>query len=57
VHDPVLARPSELHMGRADPSKAASVLGWNARVRMPEIVRRMMEAEMKPLPSPERQAE
>jgi GDP-D-mannose dehydratase len=44
-------------MGRADPSKAASVLGWNARVRMPEIVRRMMEAEMKPLPSPERQAE
>ena len=55
VHDPALARPSELHMGRADPSKAAASLGWHAGVGMPEIVRRMMDAEMTPLPPPARQ--
>jgi GDPmannose 4,6-dehydratase len=55
VQDPALARPSELRTGRADPSKAAASLGWRARVRMPEVVRLMMEAETKSAPFAARQ--
>lgn len=43
-HDPALRRPTDLHGGRADPSRAAEVLGWRASLRMPEVVRRMVEA-------------
>jgi len=48
VRDPALSRPSELGQGRADPSHARAALGWEARTRMGEVVRLMMEAELKP---------
>lgn len=43
-HDPALRRPTDLHGGRADPTRAREVLGWSASVRAPEVVRRMVEA-------------
>ena len=42
--DSALARPSEISCGRADPSRAAEVIGWRARYRMPDVVRMMVEA-------------
>lgn len=51
ARDPSLNRPSELAQGRADPSLARSALGWEAGVRMSEVVRLMMEAEMKTAPA------
>jgi len=41
--DPGLLRPSDLRVSRADPSRAAAVLGWRARSAMPEVVARMIE--------------
>jgi GDPmannose 4,6-dehydratase len=43
-HDATLARPSEIHCGRADPARAAERLGWRARFRMPDVVRMMVDA-------------
>ncbi|MBX3466749.1 MAG: GDP-mannose 4,6-dehydratase [Planctomycetes bacterium] len=43
-HDPSLIRPTDLHGGRADPSRAREVLGWQAEARLPEVVRRMVQA-------------
>ena len=43
--DRSLFRPSEIRVPAALPEKAASVLGWRATVLMPEVVRRMVEAE------------
>ncbi len=42
--DPQLRRPTDLHGGRADPSRAREALDWTAAVRMPEVVRRMVDA-------------
>ena len=44
VQDPKLMRPSEIAVGRADPSRAAERLGWTARYRMPDVARMMTEA-------------
>jgi GDPmannose 4,6-dehydratase len=43
--DESLLRPSDIAVGRADPAKAARVLGWRARAGMTETVRRMVAAE------------
>jgi GDPmannose 4,6-dehydratase len=43
--DRSLFRPSEIRAPAARPDKAGSVLGWRATVSMPEVVRRMVEAE------------
>lgn len=43
--DPALYRPADLEVGRADPRKAASVLGWTARHRLADVVRMMFAAE------------
>lgn len=42
--DPTLKRPTDLNIGRADPSKAAEILGWHATTTMSGVVRRMVEA-------------
>ena len=42
--DPTLKRPTDLKIGRADPSKAAEILGWQATTTMSGVVRRMVEA-------------
>jgi GDPmannose 4,6-dehydratase len=43
--DPALFRRTDIAVSRADPSKARARLGWSATVRMPDVVRRMVEAE------------
>jgi GDPmannose 4,6-dehydratase len=47
VHrDPSLLRPSEIHCGFGDTRKATAKLGWMPRTLMPEVVERMMKAEL-----------
>jgi GDPmannose 4,6-dehydratase len=45
--DRALYRPTDLDVGRANPEKAARVLGWKARYRLAEVVRMMVEAELR----------
>jgi GDPmannose 4,6-dehydratase len=56
VRDPRLARPSENLCGRADVSRAAERLGWQARFRMPDVARMMVEARLAQVPAPIRRA-
>lgn len=44
--DPSLFRLTDLHGGKADPSKAEKLLGWKAQVFLDEIIQRMIEAEL-----------
>jgi GDPmannose 4,6-dehydratase len=48
VQDPLLMRPSEIAVGRADPSRAAERLAWKARYRMADVAR-MMAAARRPV--------
>ncbi|MDX2039973.1 MAG: GDP-mannose 4,6-dehydratase [Acidobacteriota bacterium] len=51
--DSALLRPADIDAGRADPSKAARVLGWQAQHTMPDVVRMMIQAEKeKSVPRP-----
>lgn len=43
--DAALLRPSDVAYNRGDASKAKSILGWEAKLRMPQIVHRMVVAE------------
>lgn len=45
--DPSLFRPSEIMISRGNPRKAAQKLGWSADSRMREVVRMMVEAELR----------
>ena len=45
--DDLLFRPSDIAHSSADPTKALKLLGWCATTRMPQIVDRLMEAELK----------
>ncbi len=45
VLDTGLLRPTELAAGRGNPAKAHTKLGWQARYKMRDIVRMMVEAE------------
>lgn len=45
--DSTLLRPTDIAVGRANPKRAADELQWQARHRMPEVVRMMVEAERK----------
>lgn len=47
VIDPALLRPADITIGRANPSKAAERLGWQARHRMRDVVRMMVEEELR----------
>ncbi len=46
VSDPDLLRPTDLMIGRANPSKAAKILGWKATHTLADIVKEMVEAEL-----------
>ena len=48
VHDDALLRPTDLMVGRGNPAHAAKLLGWQARYRMPDVVRMMVEAQRTP---------
>jgi GDPmannose 4,6-dehydratase len=45
VVDKSLFRPTDLSIGRANPAKAASRLGWKARIHMEQVAKMMVEAE------------
>lgn len=46
VIDEVLRRPTDLQIGRADPSKANSELNWKAKYKLHEIIENMIEHEL-----------
>jgi GDPmannose 4,6-dehydratase len=43
--DPQLYRPTDLMIGKADPTKAFKELGWKARYKMADVARMMVQAE------------
>ncbi|AFY84461.1 GDP-mannose 4,6-dehydratase [Oscillatoria acuminata] len=43
--DTSLYRPTDIAVGRGNPGKAKAKLGWEARSKMPEVVRQMVEAK------------
>ncbi|MCT7981793.1 GDP-mannose 4,6-dehydratase [Laspinema sp. A4] len=43
--DTSLYRPTDIAIGRGNPGKAKTKLGWEARSKMPEVVRQMVEAK------------
>jgi len=45
--DPDLLRPTDLMLGKANPSKANKILGWKAEYKMPDVVKMMVEEEQK----------
>lgn len=47
VTDPSLIRPTEIATGRGNPAKAQRVLHWQAKYRMHDVVKMMMEDELK----------
>ena len=47
VIDPALLRPADITIGRANPAKAAERLGWQARHKMQDVVRMMIEEELR----------
>jgi GDPmannose 4,6-dehydratase len=50
--DPKYFRPAEVDLLIADPSKAKTVLGWQPRVSLDELVKEMIEHEFKELNQP-----
>lgn len=44
--DPSLLRPTDIKGSYADPGRAARILGWTAEVKMKEVVKRMLDAEL-----------
>ena len=46
VADPEIHRPSDLLANRGNSTKAERLLAWKARLRMPDVVSRMVEAEV-----------
>jgi len=46
IIDPGLLRPTDITVGRANPSRAWEDLKWQSRYRMPDVVRMMIEAEL-----------
>jgi len=46
VTDASLLRPTEILVGKGDPSKALKKLGWKARYNMHDVVKMMVEDEM-----------
>jgi len=49
VVDPALIRPAEVNTLLGDPAKARRKLGWKPQVSFPELVRMMVDADLKKL--------
>jgi len=45
--DPRYYRPTEVDILLGDPSKAKNTLGWKAEMKLPELVKMMIESDMK----------
>jgi GDPmannose 4,6-dehydratase len=46
VIDPILKRPAEVDLLLGDATKAFEKLGWSPKVRFPELVRMMVDADL-----------
>ena len=46
ISDDNLFRPSDLKIGRANPSKAEIKLGWKAKSKMKDVIEKMIEFEL-----------
>jgi GDPmannose 4,6-dehydratase len=44
--DPALVRPAEVDLLTGDPSKAKRVLGWEARIGLPALIREMVDVDL-----------
>ena len=51
VQDPAFVRPAEVDLLIGDPSKARRELGWQPTVTFPQLVKRMVEADLARLSS------
>ena len=49
VIDPALIRPAEVNTLLGSPAKARRKLGWKPKVSFPELVRMMVDADLKKL--------
>ena len=49
VIDPALFRPAEVDVLLGDPSKAQAKLGWKTEVTLEEMIREMVDADLKRL--------
>jgi GDPmannose 4,6-dehydratase len=47
VIDQTLFRPADIQSSRADPTEAREILGWEPQFKMKEVVKGMMDAEMR----------
>ncbi len=47
ISDDSLLRPTDILVSRGNPAKALAVLGWQAKYRMRDVARMMVEASMK----------
>lgn len=45
-YNPELIRPSEIRRGHANPNRAKELLGWEAKIRVEELVAKMIKAEL-----------
>jgi len=46
ISDDTLLRPSDLHYSAMNPSLISSELGWQAKLELPDIVKRMLEGRL-----------
>lgn len=46
-HDVNLLRPTDIMTSYADPSKASQILNWKAEVKMRDVVKLMLESELR----------
>jgi len=47
VTDEMFSRPTDLSISKANPEKAEKVLGWRAKIAMPDVARMMVEAQQR----------
>jgi GDPmannose 4,6-dehydratase len=45
-HDPALRRPSEIRANHASTARAQATLGWSAKLRMSDVVRKLVACEL-----------
>ncbi len=46
IQNDELYRPSDLKVGRADPSKAKNILGWEAKCSVEDVINKMIDFEL-----------
>ena len=46
VTDTSLLRPTDISVGRGNPAKAREKLNWQAKYKMPDVVRMMMATKL-----------